>query len=181
MTGTRGRVWFLTGTPGSGKTTLAHRLSAVYGRPVLSTGDIARRIDPEALARGDWADPDLFREAMRDEVDRISGGADAAYIVDGYPRTLAQFQEIPAHPDLLVFYLCCVPSEIAVDRLTRRGRSDDTPDIIKTRVERQTEDLESWVRREIPWGHHLNTAKRTPDFVFETVRRYLDGERKEIF
>lgn len=182
----RGRIWFITGTPGAGKTTLAHRLAARYDRPILSTGDIARRIDPEALARGEWADPDKFRNAMAEAVSALEGpGAAPSYIVDGYPRYLAQFEEIRAltegeQPEAYVFFLNARP-DVEADRLLRRGRQDDRPEVIKARIDAQHADFETWVRKAVPWGQQISTSNRTPDWIEETFRRFLDGERREVF
>ncbi|HEC83431.1 MAG TPA: adenylate kinase, partial [Firmicutes bacterium] len=88
----------LLGPPGSGKGTQAKMVSEKMGIPQISTGDILR----EAVARG----TELGRKArsymdagqlVPDDVmlglmEKRIGEADCArgYILDGFPRTLAQ-------------------------------------------------------------------------------------------
>ncbi len=92
----------LLGAPGSGKGTQAKKLSAAFGIPQISTGDMLR----EAVKRG----TELGRQAKRfmdegglvpDDVvigivkDRL-GEADcgAGFILDGFPRTIPQAQAL---------------------------------------------------------------------------------------
>lgn len=90
----------LLGPPGAGKGTQGQALSAVFGVPHIATGDlirehIARRTEfglkvEAAIAAGNFAtDKDiLYWVAKRlAEVD-----AQAGYVLDGFPRDLAQAQ-----------------------------------------------------------------------------------------
>jgi adenylate kinase len=97
------RVIFL-GAPGAGKGTQARRLAAESGVPQVATGDMLR----EAVAEG----TPLGREAKRymdqgalvpDEVviglvdERLSrADARSGYVLDGFPRTVAQAEALDA-------------------------------------------------------------------------------------
>ena len=123
----------LLGPPGSGKGTQAKMVSEKMGIPQISTGDILR----EAVARG----TELGRKArsymdagqlVPDDVmlglmEKRIGEADCArgYILDGFPRTLAQalgLDEILSRRgeaiDLAI--LIEVGDDTVVKRLTRR-------------------------------------------------------------
>jgi adenylate kinase len=88
----------LLGPPGSGKGTLGQRLAAYYGVPHVATGDIirdhiARRTEfgrrvEAAIAAGNFApDADILYWVTR----RLSEpDARQGYILDGFPRDLAQ-------------------------------------------------------------------------------------------
>lgn len=94
----------LLGAPGSGKGTQAQRLVARFGVPQISTGDLLR----SAVARG--TPLGLRAKAAMDAgalvMDQIVvgiirerlGGADAAtgYVLDGFPRNLAQAEALAA-------------------------------------------------------------------------------------
>ena len=92
----------LLGPPGAGKGTQAKRLGAAHGIPQLSTGDMLR----EAIANGTEtgrrakAVMDAGKLVSDEIVNRIVAerfdGADAAsgFILDGYPRTLEQADEL---------------------------------------------------------------------------------------
>jgi len=94
----------LLGAPGSGKGTQAQRLVARFGIPQISTGDLLR----SAVARG----TELGRRAkaamdmgqlVADEIvigiirERLGAGdAQSGYVLDGFPRNLAQATALAA-------------------------------------------------------------------------------------
>lgn len=88
----------LIGPPGSGKGTQAKRLCADRGLVHLSTGDILRDAISRKTALGLKAEPylaagQLVPDALVNDLiaDRFRApGRPDAYLLDGYPRTLAQ-------------------------------------------------------------------------------------------
>lgn len=149
----------MLGPPGAGKGTQAARLARAIGIPHLSTGDMLRTnvADDTTLGRqakaymeaGDLV-PDELVTAM--VIDRL-GQEDAAcgYLLDGYPRNPAQVEDLVealGEEVLEVVLLLEVDEDELVARLTARGReegrSDDTEDVIRTRLrvyEEQTAPL----------------------------------------
>ncbi len=173
----------ITGLPGAGKTTLALGLSELTGWPIMSTGDIARRVDPAGLSRGELADEELFRAAFLGAI----GAFTPPVILDGLPRSRGQVELLP--PDTIVLSLWC-RHDIAVGRLLRRGRSDDTEALAKKRVEEQSVLLEfehsdrygpvrGWARDLAGWQGSLNTSVNKPGWILERVFDYVMGKRRD--
>jgi len=89
----------LLGAPGAGKGTQAKILAAQYGIPQLSTGDLLRdnvargtelgKIAKAMLEHGELV-PDKLVEDMLAERIRMFGDTQRGFILDGFPRTLAQ-------------------------------------------------------------------------------------------
>ena len=147
----------LLGPPGAGKGTQAKVLSQRLGVPAVSTGDIFRSnvaggtpLGREAqtyMDRGDYV-PDSVTNAMVRE--RLAE-PDAAegFLLDGYPRTTAQVDELDAMLTAAGSKLDRV-LEITVDhdevvaRLIRRaaeqGRADDEEAVVRRRLELYTEE-----------------------------------------
>lgn len=138
------------GPPGAGKGTQAKLISEEYNIPHLSTGEIFRSaIKNETplgkevksiLDAGELVPDDkvvaLVEEELKDEA------YDDGYILDGFPRTVPQaeaFDEIldDRNQKLDAFLQLQVPEQELVDRILSRGegRSDDTPEKIKNRLE----------------------------------------------
>jgi adenylate kinase len=151
----------LLGPQGSGKGTQAKLISADYGIPHIATGEMLRQAMDAGTEFGRKVKPiydagllvpdDLMIELIRERLgaeDTIDG-----FILDGFPRTIAQADALDAMlreigRDLDIVFEFQLPDEIAIDRLTKRaveeGRSDDTPAAIRTRLElyhRETEPL----------------------------------------
>jgi adenylate kinase len=88
----------LLGPPGVGKGTQAQRMAQEFGIPQISTGDILRDAVNRKTDLGKLAQSFMMRgELVPDEVildliqDRLFGAdAPQGYILDGFPRTLAQ-------------------------------------------------------------------------------------------
>jgi adenylate kinase len=92
----------LLGAPGSGKGTLGEKLEGAMGYPRISTGDILRRAVREGtplgqkaaaiMAKGDLISDEIVTGLVRERIalpDCRNG-----YILDGYPRTLAQAEAL---------------------------------------------------------------------------------------
>ena len=143
----------LLGAPGAGKGTQGVRLAAHYGVAHVSSGDILRQHVAEGTELGQKIAASVAAgELVPDElVLAVIGRAVAeametgGYLLDGFPRTLAQAEaayagatraNVAAHA---VLYLA-VPDEVAAERLRDRsatsGRIDDASDeVIRHRLE----------------------------------------------
>jgi adenylate kinase len=141
----------LLGPQGSGKGTQAKRISEEYGLAHIATGDMLRQaIASETplglevkpiVERGDLVPDDLMikliRERLEDEDTR------EGFILDGFPRTMAQAQALDAMlseigRDLDIVFSLQVDDATALERLHKRaveeGRKDDKPEAIARRL-----------------------------------------------
>ena len=182
----------LLGPPGAGKGTQAKRISVDAGIPHIATGDMLReaiateteigvRIKPIYDA-GDLVPDDLMIDLIRE---RLSGAdTSEGFILDGFPRTVAQAEALDRmleeiDRELLAVLYFQVPDELAVERLHVRslqeGRTDDTPEIIRHRLEvfhKSTEPVVEYYRSKgILVGIH---ADRPIDAVFAEVQEVLE-------
>lgn len=141
----------LLGPPGAGKGTQAVRLAELLGVPAVSTGEIFRRNAREGTELGRTAQRYLDAgEYVPDEVTNAMVAARLAepdatggFLLDGYPRTAAQVQQLDAvleaagTPLDLALELTA-DEEVVVERLLRRagteGRSDDSEDVVRHRL-----------------------------------------------
>ena len=142
----------LIGPPGAGKGTQAALLAQHFGIPAISTGDIFREnvrnetpLGLEAKAfmdRGEYVPDSLTNALVRDRLNQDD--AAAGFLLDGYPRTIDQVEELDDILDetekkLDVVVQLTADSEELLRRLSGRaqeqGRSDDTPEVIKRRLD----------------------------------------------
>jgi adenylate kinase len=144
----------LLGKPGSGKGTQGAALARALHVPLVSLGDILRRRATERgetahdlaemLDRGELVPDDLVLSVMRDTV---AATGDGGYILDGFPRTLAQAQSDVVPVDAVVNLE--LPDADARARLSRRaadGRTDDADlDAIGRRLRQFRTDTEPLV------------------------------------
>ena len=142
----------IIGAPGAGKGTQAERLSASFGIPAISTGDIFRHnvkneteLGKQAKAfmdRGEYVPDSLTNDLVRDRLSQQD--AQAGFLLDGYPRTLDQVNELDdilaSHGKTLdaVVLLTADTDEVVrrlLGRAIEQGRADDTEDVIRRRLE----------------------------------------------
>ncbi len=142
----------LIGPPGAGKGTQAALLARHLDIPAISTGDIFRHNVREQtelglkakafMDRGEYVPDSLTNDLVRDRL----GQADAlkGFLLDGYPRTADQVAELDSilhdqENKLDVVVQLTADNEELVRRLSGRaqeqGRSDDTPDVIRRRLD----------------------------------------------
>jgi adenylate kinase len=138
----------LVGPPGAGKGTQAVRLAERLEVPHISTGDLFRANlsadTPLGLAAKRFMDAG---ELVSDEVtvgmvrERLTeDDAAKGFILDGFPRTVAQADALgemlhAAGDDLDAVVALEVPEDVLVERLLGRGRTDDTEAVIRRRQE----------------------------------------------
>ena len=121
------------GPPGAGKGTQAKRITARYGIPQLSTGDILRKAVADGTPLGQKAKalmdagklvPD---EIVNGIIDEALGAPSAAkgFLLDGFPRTVPQataLDEILQRRGRKIYHVIDlqVPTEVLVERLSGR-------------------------------------------------------------
>jgi adenylate kinase len=109
-TKTVGPVIFL-GPPGAGKGTQAKRIAEMYGIPQISTGDILRenvgkgtelgRMAKAIMERGDLVPDQLVCDMVADRLN--AADCRRGYILDGFPRTVAQAEWLDKYLQNKVF------------------------------------------------------------------------------
>jgi adenylate kinase len=141
----------LLGAPGAGKGTQAALLAEKMGIPHISTGDMLRAAvagetpvglkAKEVMAAGHLVSDEIVVGIAEERLSQ--GDATKGFILDGFPRTLAQAEALA---DLLERtgsgIDCClaitVETETIVERLLKRaeieGRADDSEDTIRERM-----------------------------------------------
>ncbi|MFT4081695.1 MAG: adenylate kinase [Nocardioides sp.] len=142
----------IMGPPGAGKGTQARFIAEHFGIPAISTGDIFRAnvsqgtpLGVEAkkyMDAGEYVPDEVTNLMVRnriDEDDAVSG-----FLLDGYPRTLAQVEELDGMINftghrLDAVVVLTVDQDEIVQRLLQRaeveGRADDTEDVVRRRQE----------------------------------------------
>lgn len=141
----------LLGAPGSGKGTQATRLKDALSVPHISTGELLRAAVKAGTPLGMQAKAVMDRgELVSDDIvlgmleERLrEGDTGKGFILDGYPRNLAQANALDALLQRLgqpvdVAVQLDVGTELLVQRLAGRaqaeGRTDDSPEAVRNRL-----------------------------------------------
>jgi adenylate kinase len=141
----------IIGPPGAGKGTQAVRLAENYEIPTISTGDIFRsnvknetelgKIAKSYMDSGNVVPDSLTNSLVRDRL--AEPDAQTGFLLDGYPRTAQQVEELDGFlaeqgVNLDVVIELVADPDVVVARLLKRaseqGRSDDTEEVIRHRL-----------------------------------------------
>jgi adenylate kinase len=182
----------LLGPQGAGKGTQAQRVSREYGIPHIASGEILRaemaaetelgRRVKDVYDRGDLVSDDLMIELIKHRL--AQADTENGFILDGFPRTTVQAEELDAMFDEIgrnfsVVFALQIPDAIAFERLRRRaeieGRPDDTDEAIQRRLEnyhRETAPLIEYYRTR---GNLVPIhGDRTESQVFAEIQQALE-------
>ena len=130
----------LIGGPGSGKSTYAEFITKEFGIDHIYPGELLRKEKEKGgeiakrlsnLGKGGFAPNDIVLDLIKDAVAK----ADKGFVFDGYPRYMQQVKDLEKEGIKIdkIVYLNVSPEEV-IRRLTKRGRADDKPEIIKNRI-----------------------------------------------
>ena len=145
----------LMGPPGAGKGTQAKVIATELGTPHVATGDIFRANAAEKtelgvqakryMDAGDYVPDSVTNDMVHDRLTQAD--ASGGFLLDGYPRTVAQVEELDkmlaaAGHRLDKVVALTVDTDEVVTRLLKRvaeqGRADDTEDVIRHRLDLYT-------------------------------------------
>lgn len=180
-------VIILLGAPGSGKGTQALKMADELKFPHISSGDLLREnvkqntnLGKKAKAymdAGKLVPDDLVTEMVFKRI--AEPDSSKGYILDGFPRTVLQAKELDHHlknKAILIVINLQVPDEKITARIIKRAgektekRSDDTPAVIKKRLEvyhEQTEPVISYYKHK---GQLITVdGEHSPEVVFKEI------------
>ena len=185
----------LLGAPGSGKGTQAAMLKAELKVPHISTGDLLRAAvkagtplglkAKAVMEAGKLVSDDIVLGMLEERITQPD--AKGGFILDGYPRNVAQCEALEAllariGQPLDIAVKLKVPSELIVERIAGRaaaeGRKDDTPETVRER-------LRVYAEQTAPVAEHFGAIGRLRivdgvgdvDAVFKRILAALNGAR----
>lgn len=189
----KARRLLLIGPPGSGKGTVGQRLAEEYGVEHIAAGDLLRhevetksdvgRRAAESMQRGELVSDRLVYELVLPRI--LAAGKSHGYVLDGFPRTLVQAEVgraitdsndvavtlailLDAEPDVLIPRL--------LDRARNEDRIDDTPEVIRARLDVFNEEVEPLLDFYRELGLLVTVdASGSPEEVWVELRAILDS------
>ena len=184
------------GPQGAGKGTQAKRISEEYEIPHLATGDLYRshigrgtelgKVVEPLLASGRLVPDEITIPIVRAEIEE----ADAGFVLDGYPRNLAQAEALDAMLEeierpLSIILLLELDDSVSRERLLERarleGRADDTPEVIDRRLATYHEQTEPLVDHYLATGKLVKIhAERTIEEVWAEISAALDQVERRV-
>jgi adenylate kinase len=182
----------LIGPPGSGKGTQGVRLAELLGSQHIAAGDLLRaEVAAKTelgnhvaglMARGELVPDDVILQLVLPAAQQAA--AANGYVLDGFPRSVAQADEarkILGENSLradAVIYLDLDRAELTrriLARAAEQGRTDDTPEVVATRLQvfdEATRPLVDYYQAENRL-HHID-ASGTEDEVTAAIMAVLD-------
>ncbi len=140
----RNPVIVLIGPTGSGKSTQAQILHKKYGLPIISADALLAQ-DPGNSTENAGATDSALNQLVRDKLGKVD--LSKGVVLDGYPATEGQadylgglLQEFGLPNPLVIHF--DVPDKLLQKRLSRRGRPEDTPELIDMRLKNYRREME---------------------------------------
>ncbi len=181
----------LMGPPGSGKGTQAARICAERGWVHVATGDMLRAAMEEGsptglkvksvVENGDLVGDELMLELVAERLGRDD--CRKGFVLDGFPRTVRQaeglLELLPeiGGKSIDKVILLRLPDEVIIERLLGRGRTDDSEETVRHRLDvfrSQTEPVVEYLQSQ---GMRVSEvdAVGSIEEISERIGRVLDA------
>jgi adenylate kinase len=149
------------GPPGSGKGTMTNLLKDENGYNLVCTGDILRaekksgselgKKIAQLIDAGNLVPDEIVDKMIENELSKLNGPV----LLDGYPRTIAQAENLDRLLDNLTVIWLDVPEEVTIQRNLERGKTSNRPDdanvdVIKQRLDnynKETAPVKEWYEK----------------------------------
>ena len=177
-------VFVILGPPGSGKSTQSRLLGKKYKIPSIDMADLAKGAIGKrsglsealkiSLASGDLITDDAVDDLIKTRL--LQQDAVRGFILDGYPRTAGQAKFLDGVlkdnglPTPKVILLES-PDDVVTQRMMKRHRADDNPEVIRQRLAEYRDDskfLSDWYRAE-------NVMRVDATLSIQEVAGQIDG------
>lgn len=185
----------LFGPPGAGKGTQASRIVDLTSKPQVSTGDMLRSALSEGTKLG--LEAKSFMEAGELVPDDVIIGliserlkmedARSGVLFDGFPRTIAQAEELAKIAEVIAVVSIEVPDDSIVERIVGRRMDPETgeiyhiqfnpaPESIKDRLIQRKDDNELTVRNRLK-SYHKQTSPLAIWYENQGLLIKINGEQ----
>lgn len=149
------------GPPGSGKGTMTNLLKKDNGFNLVCTGDILRAEKKSGselgkkianlIDKGNLVPDEIVDEMIETELSKV----DEPILLDGYPRTIAQAENLDRLLDNVIVVWLDVPADVTIQRNLERGKTSKRPDdanvdVIKQRLDnynKETAPVKEWYEK----------------------------------
>ncbi len=189
------KYYVLFGPPGAGKGTQAAAMVERYNLHHISTGDLLRKeiaagtelgLKAKALIEDGRLVPDEVVEGMIESEFKSVKGV-KGFLLDGFPRTIAQAEALDAMlaksgEEVTSVVSIMIPDQMIIDRISHRaaieGRADDASvEIIKHRIEtyhQQTEPEIAYYQKNGKYNEvdGVGTIEEVRDRIFALVDQF---------
>jgi len=189
------KYYILFGPPGAGKGTQATAMVEKYNLHHISTGALLRKeiaagtelgLKAKSLIEAGALVPDEVVEGMIESEFKSVTGVDG-FLLDGFPRTIAQAEALDAILErngekVTSIVSIMIPDEMIIERISHRaaieGRADDADvSIIKNRIDtyhNQTEPLIDYYKQAGSYNEvdGVGTIDEVRDRIFDLVDRF---------
>lgn len=180
------------GAPGSGKGTQSQKLTEKYGLEHVSTGDMLRaeieagtefgKIADSYISNGNLIPDEVMISKLNDLMEKRNGVK--GFILDGFPRTIAQGKALDVMMDehdekVTIVVSLEVEEEELINRILKRGeisgRSDDNRETVEKRLNvyrEQTEPLKNFYMEQ---GKLVRVpGMGSVDEIFDSITTIID-------
>jgi len=148
----------MIGPPGAGKGTMTNLLKDEFGYKLICTGDLLRvekksgsdlgKKIAQLIDNGNLVPDEIVDKMIETELSKVTGSV----LLDGYPRTIAQAENLDSLLDNVTVIWLDVPEEVTIQRNLERGKTSNRPDdanvdVIKQRLDnynKETAPVKEW-------------------------------------